>query len=150
MPPVPVQHTLAEMLARAEAQITRYAADEAAAAVANGALLIDVRQASSRERDGIVPGSLHIPLTVLEWRVAPDAPLRSPHVGGLDAQLILICDHGCSTILAAASLVELGFAGAGDVVGGFAAWRDRGLPTLPAPVRRLDSHEPDGMGGSDL
>jgi rhodanese-related sulfurtransferase len=114
-----------------------------------GALLIDVRPADARERDGIVPGSLHIPRTVLEWRLAPDGAWRSPHVGGLDAQVILICDHGYSTILAAATLVDLGYERAGDVIGGFAAWRNASLPTAAAPERRPDAVELPGMTGPD-
>ena len=78
---------------------------------------------------------VHIPRTVLEWRLDPESPWRNPHVGSLDQQIVLICDHGCSSILAAATLVELGFARAGDVVGGFAAWRDAGLPGV-RPSRR--------------
>ena len=52
---------------------------------------------------------------------------------GADEQVIVLCDHGFSSVLAAASLADLGFARAGDVVGGFVAWRDAGLPTIPAP-----------------
>jgi rhodanese-related sulfurtransferase len=80
-----------------------------------------------------VPGSLLIPRTVLEWRLAADSEWRSPHAPGLDEQVIVLCDHGESSSLAAASLVALGFTRAGDVVGGFAAWVAAGLPVVPAP-----------------
>ena len=63
-----------------------------------------------------------------------DSPWRNVHVGGLDQRLILICDHGYSSILAASNLVHLGFYRAGDVIGGFEAWKDTGLPI--APCRR--------------
>ena len=96
-----------------------------------------------------MPGSLHIPRTVLEWRLDPAGPRRNPHVGGLDEQVILLCDHGCSTVLAAATLVNLGFRRAGDVVGGFLAWREAGLPTGRAPQRRRSAGEPAGMNGPD-
>jgi rhodanese-related sulfurtransferase len=65
---------------------------------------------------------------VLEWRIGLDSPWRNRHLGGLDQQLILICDHGYSSILAASNLVELGFYRAGDVIGGFEAWTASGLP----------------------
>lgn len=78
-------------------------------------------------------GSLHIPRTVLEWRLDPDSEWRSPHAPGLDERVIVLCDHGESSSLAAATLVELGFTRAGDVVGGFAAWIEAGLPVVPAP-----------------
>jgi rhodanese-related sulfurtransferase len=128
--------TLEQLLDAARARIATLEPAEALTAAEHGALLIDIRSDLDRERDGIVPGSLHIPLTVLEWRLDPDSPWRSPYVGGLDQRLILLCDHGCSSVLAAARLVDIGFAGAGHVVGGFAAWRDAGCPTAPAPPPR--------------
>ena len=140
--------TLADLLRAAEARIERYAPVEAAAAVAQGARLIDIRSTDDRERDGVVPGALHIPRTVLEWRLDPDGAWRSPHVGGLDEPVLLLCDHGFSSLLAAATLVDLGFERAGDVVGGFAAWREAGLPVAPAPPRRAPGGLP-GMGPPD-
>ena len=86
------------LLAEAAHRIERRSPDDVAAAMQAGALLIDVRSSENRARDGIVPGSLHLPRTVLEWRVAPDSEWRNPHVGGLDSELILICDHGDSTV----------------------------------------------------
>jgi rhodanese-related sulfurtransferase len=74
---------------------------------------------------------------------------RNPHVGGLDKQVLLLCDYGCSSVFAAAALVELGFARAGDVVGGFAAWREAGLPTVPSPPYRRGPGEPAGMRPPD-
>jgi len=67
---------------------------------------------------------------VLEWRLDPDSPWRNPRVGGLDARLILLCDHGCSSALAAATLVDLGFERVADVAGGFEAWQAAGLPVV--------------------
>jgi rhodanese-related sulfurtransferase/GNAT superfamily N-acetyltransferase len=124
--------TLAALLARATAAIERLSPAEALAAMGNGALLVDIRSDLARGRSGIVPGSIHIPRTVLEWRVAADSQWRNPSIGE-DRQLIVICDDGCSSTLAAATLVELGFTSAGDVVGGFAAWREAGLPVTAGP-----------------
>jgi Rhodanese-like domain len=91
-----------------------------------------------------VPGSLHIPRTVLEWRLDPDSAWRNPHAGGLDQELVLICDHGCSSLLAAATPADLGFTRVGDIIGGFAAWREatcrwrsrapRTAPRTPRPA----------------
>jgi rhodanese-related sulfurtransferase len=139
------RRTLEDLLEAARARIERLEPADALAAVEQGAVLIDIRADVDRERDGIVPGSLHIPRTVLEWRLDPDSPWRNPHVGGLDQQILLLCDHGCSSVFAAATLVDLGFARAGDVVGGFAGWRDAGLPTAPAPSDRRAPGEPAGM-----
>ncbi|HEX5450740.1 MAG TPA: rhodanese-like domain-containing protein [Gaiellaceae bacterium] len=121
--------TLAELLAEAEARVTRFTPQEAYTAMADGALLVDLRSQPARDRDGIVPGSLHIPRTVLEWRVALDSDWRSPFVGGPDEQIVLLCDDGYSSLLAAETLAGLGFARVGDVLGGFAAWKDAGLTT---------------------
>jgi rhodanese-related sulfurtransferase len=144
-----VGRTLHELLAEARARIERLEPADALAAMEDGALLVDIRSEANRGRDGIVPGSLHIPRTVLEWRVAPDSPWRSPHVCGPEGRVVLLCDHGYSSSLAAATLVELGFARAGDVVGGFEAWRAAGLPTADAPVRPRDRSELGGMGPPD-
>lgn len=143
------RRTLDDLLTDAEQRIARYTPAEALTAIGSGALLIDIRSDSDRERDGIVAGSLHIPRTVLEWRTDLDKPWRSPYLDGYEQQLILLCDHGCSTILAAATLVELGFTRAGDVIGGYAGWRDAGLPTRPAPSRRRGPNEPAGMSAPD-
>ncbi len=144
------RRTLDDLLAAARARIERLEPTAAFTAVEQGALLIDIRADVDRERDGIVPGSLHIPRAVLEWRLAPDSAWRSPHVGGLDDRIVLLCDHGCSSVFAAASLVDLGFGRTGDVVGGFAAWCAAGLPTMPSPNYRRGPGEPAGMRPPDL
>jgi rhodanese-related sulfurtransferase len=141
----PQRRTLEELVQAAAAAITRLRPEEAAAAVGNGATLIDIRSDLDRERDGIVPGSLHIPRTVLEWRLAADSAWRNPYAPGVDEQIILMCDHGCSSVLAGATLVELGFATASDVIGGYAAWREAALVTAPAPRHRRRPGELAGM-----
>jgi rhodanese-related sulfurtransferase len=127
--------SLDRLVRDAAEQITRLEPQQAFAAAAAGAQIIDIRSRDAREQHGVIPGSLHIPRTVLEWRVAPDSQWRNPHIGGLDEQLILICDHGYSSILAAYNLVQLGFHRAADVIGGFEAWKRDGLPTAPPQTR---------------
>jgi rhodanese-related sulfurtransferase len=143
------RRTLPQLLAEAGSRIERLEPPAAAAAVAEGALIVDIRSDVDRERDGIVPGSLHIPRTVLEWRLDPDSAWRSPHVGGLESRIVLMCDHGCSSVLAAATLAELGFERVGDVIGGYEAWRASGLPTMPAPPYRRAAGELAGMRPPD-
>ena len=142
--------TLQTLLAAAASRIERRSPAEAYDAMQAGALLIDIRSSEDRERDGIVPGSLHIPRTVLEWRMAPDSDWRNPHVGAVDREIILICDHGDSTVFATASLVDLGFTRASDVIGGFLEWRAAGLPTTSAPRERRGADELAGMSGPDV
>jgi rhodanese-related sulfurtransferase len=126
--------SLERLVNEAAEQITRFSAPQAFAASTSDGLIVDIRSHDARDLYGVVPGSLHVPRTVLEWRIALDSPWRNPHLGGLDQRLILICDHGYSSILAARNLVQLGFHRAGDVIGGFEVWRDSGLPV--APCRR--------------
>lgn len=139
------RQTLDQLLAEARARVDRYEPRAAFGAVERGALIIDIRSVVDRERDGIVPGSLHIPRTVLEWRLDPDSAWRNPHLGDLDQEIVLVCDHGCSSLLAAATLVDLGFTRVGDIVGGFAAWREAGLPTVQPSTPPLDPGELPGM-----
>ncbi len=127
--------TLEELLESARSRIERLSAYEAFAAAADGALIVDIRSDADREHAGVVPESVHIPRTVLEWRLAPESRWRNPHVGGLDRQIVVICDHGFSSSLAAATLVDLGLGRVGDVVGGFEAWQASGLP-IAKPARR--------------
>lgn len=120
--------TLNELFDGARGRIRRYTPREAHAAVQEGAVIVDIRSSDSRERDGVIPGAHHVPRTVLEWRVASEADRNADLEG---RRLILVCDHGFSTVLAAATLVGLGF-DVGDVIGGFEAWRADGLATTVA------------------
>jgi len=123
-----VRVSINEMLESARARLNRLEPAEALEATAAGALLIDTRSADVVARDGSIPGSLHLPLSVLEWRVDPESPHRDPRVKDLDAHVVVICAHGYSSSLAAARLQDLGFHRATDVVGGFEAWKRAGLP----------------------
>ena len=112
----------------------------------NGSVIVDLRSHDERARDGVIPGSVHVPRSVLEWRVDPDSGYSNPVVADDEAELILVCHEGYSSSLAAASLSELGHGRVSDLVGGFDAWRDAGLETIaaPPPVEGLP-----GMGGRD-
>jgi rhodanese-related sulfurtransferase len=139
--------TLAELLREAEALIDRLSPAEAFERARAGALIVDIRSDREREGSGVVPGSIHIPRTVLEWRLEPGGAWRNQHVDGVDRRLIVLCDHGYSSVLAAATLAQLGYTSVADVVGGFEAWRDCGLPT--ARPRRRDDGELAGMAGPE-
>lgn len=137
--------TIAELLAAARSRLDRLEPEQALDAQREGALLIDTRSDGERQRDGVIPGSLHIPLSVLPWRLDPDADpaFHNRHVQRLDQQLVLVCAHGYSTSLAAALLQDLGFTRATDLAGGFVAWREAGLPVVTAPD---DAPSVPGMG----
>ncbi|HEV7133882.1 MAG TPA: rhodanese-like domain-containing protein [Gaiellaceae bacterium] len=111
------------MLAAARARIVRYSPAEAAAA--DDILLVDLRSGDERAETGVIPGSLHVGRSVLEWRADPTSDTHDPRLAG--KRLVLVCAHGHSSSLAAASLVELGV-DAGDLEGGFEGWVAAGLP----------------------
>lgn len=138
--------TIVDVLDEARRRLDRLDPERALAAQRAGALIVDTRSHDERRRTGVIPGSLHIPLSVLPWRLDPaaDPSFRSPYVEGLDQQLVLVCAHGYSTSLAAALLQDLGFANATDLDGGFTAWQERGLPVRPA--RAVDEGVPPGLG----
>ena len=100
----------------------------AATAMREGATLVDTRDVDVRSRDGRIPGAVHIPLSVLEWRVDPTSGHQSPALAGREDRLVLICHEGYSSSLAAVRLHDLGFPNTTDVVGGFVAWVAAGLP----------------------
>jgi rhodanese-related sulfurtransferase len=123
--------TVEELLARARARLRRLEPAEAAAAMADGAVLVDVRSDAQRERDGVVPGAVRIGLEVLAWRCDPASQWRDPAVSDPARRVILMCDAGYSSSLAAETLQELGLPHATDLAGGFRAWRAAGLPVTP-------------------
>jgi rhodanese-related sulfurtransferase len=117
-----------QVLAAAQARLRRLTPAQAAAAMREGSILVDTRDGDLRSRDGRVPGSVPIPLSVLEWRVDPSSGHQSPVLAGHEDSLILLCHEGCSSSLAAVRLHDLGFENTTDVVGGFVAWAAAGLP----------------------
>ena len=102
----------------------------AAEAQARGAILVDIRPHAYRAAEGEIPRALVVERNVLEWRFAPDSPWRLPQAGA-DAHLILVCNEGYASSLAADELRRLGVRAATDLAGGFRAWAAAGLPTVP-------------------
>ncbi|HEY4236032.1 MAG TPA: rhodanese-like domain-containing protein [Gaiellaceae bacterium] len=105
------------MVAEARSRIPRYTSQEAAADP--GLLLVDVRSEDERKRTGVIPGSKHVPYSVLPWRADQTSEWRDDELAG--RRLCLVCMHGESSSLAAASLVDLGI-DAGDLIGGYEGW----------------------------
>jgi rhodanese-related sulfurtransferase len=120
--------TINEVLAAAQARLHRLTPREAARAMRDGATLVDTRDGDVVARDGLITDAVHIPLSVLEWRVDPASGHQSAAIAGREDRLILICRDGYSSSLAAIRLHELGFTNTTDVIGGFAAWVAAGLP----------------------
>lgn len=124
--------TIDELLAQARDGLARVGPREARDAIAAGALMIDIRSEAQRAADGIVPDAIWFARNVLEWRCDPSSEAHDDRVGDLERHVIVMCDEGYQSSLAAATLQQLGFAAATDLVGGFQAWRAAGLPVAPA------------------
>jgi rhodanese-related sulfurtransferase len=122
--------SLAELLANAQRQLIRLSAGELHQLMNDGQVVVlDTRTPTDRATYGCIPGAIHTPRTVLEWRVALDAPLRIKEITHHDQHLVVVCNEGFSSSLAAVSLQVLGFHRATDLRGGMLAWIADGFPT---------------------
>jgi rhodanese-related sulfurtransferase len=110
------------LLGRARSRLERVTPADLPAEVAAGAVVVDIRPVEQRERDGGLPGALVVDRNVLEWRLDPTSPYRLAGMDDADARVILVCDEGYGSSLAAATLQELGLRRATDLVGGYQAW----------------------------
>lgn len=129
---------ISALLDKARQRIVRYEPAVAAEAMWHGAVLVDLRPIEYRWRFGEVPGAIAVSRHVLEWRmdVTSEHRIKELRHGGYDQEIVLMCNEGYTSSLAAAQLMDqLGLTAVRDVVGGFAAWRAAGLPT----VSRLDT-----------
>jgi rhodanese-related sulfurtransferase len=120
--------TVDELLARARGGLQRVTPGEAARRQRAGALLVDIRLTEQRRADGTIPDAIAVSLNHLEWRLDPASASRLGVVHDHDIDIVLCCDEGYASSLAAARLHELGLHRATDVIGGFQAWRAAGLP----------------------
>jgi rhodanese-related sulfurtransferase len=133
----PGARTIDEILAAARQRLVRVTPQEAFRETAAGAVLIDIRPAAQRGRDGEVPGSAVVERNHLEWRLDPCSDARLPWVTGYDHRIIVFCQDGYTSSLAAAALLDLGLYRATDMTGGFSAWAAAGLPSAPGGMARV-------------
>jgi MFS family permease len=145
--PAPLRRTVSELLAEAQRRIApRLDPAQAFAALGDGAALVDLRSQDERRREGIIPGSIHIPRSVLEWRLDPDSGYSNPHIR-LEQKIVVFCAHGFSSSFAAVTVRELGCRSSTDIVGGFAGWKAAGFPVLEFDeAQELSEGELPGMG----
>jgi rhodanese-related sulfurtransferase len=120
--------TIQDLLEAARARLDRLEPLAAQAEAHSGAIVVDTRCAEARLASGVIPGSIHVPLSVLYWRLDRTSGHHDRRLSDRDRRVILVCADGYSSSLAAATLRELGFARATDVVGGFNGWAAAGLP----------------------
>ena len=129
-----------ELLERVRAGLDRVQAEAAHEAARTGdALLVDIRYAALRERDGMIPGALVVERNELEWRLDPLGSHRAPEATNHDLHVVVVCNEGYASSLAALSLRQLGLHRATDLVGGFQAWRRAGLPVVVPDAVTADS-----------
>jgi len=118
-----------EALARARARLSRVAPADLASLPADH-LLVDIRPLHNRVADGEIPGAVPVERIVLEWRLDPGGSHRLPGFTA-DTVVVVFCNEGYASSLAARDLRDLGLSHATDLVGGFRGYRDAGLPTQP-------------------
>ena len=119
--------TIDDVREAARARLARLSPGEAAQALGEGAVLVDIRPAAQRAEEGSVPDALVVERNVLEWRFDPSSDASLP-IADHDLQVVVLCSEGYTSSLAAAALQEIGIHRATDVVGGFHAWVAAGLP----------------------
>jgi rhodanese-related sulfurtransferase len=130
----PERRSIDQLLQEARSSLVRLTPHEALEAQRDGATIVDIRPQANRDNEGQLPGAVVIERTVLEWRLDPASPDRLPFATyGL--HLILVCNEGYSSSLAAATMQDMGVSRATDIDGGFRAWKAAGLP-----VRALGNH----------
>jgi rhodanese-related sulfurtransferase len=125
------RQSIEQLLTEARARLRRLEPATALTAQSEGAILIDLRCADQRRESGIIPGSVHVPLSVLFWRLDQTSGYDDPRLSDPTREVVLLCADGYSSSLAAATLQDLGFDRATDVIGGFTAWAGAGLPLEP-------------------
>lgn len=126
-----------QFLAAARAELDRVDPRRAAELQQDGGLIVDIRPATNRAAEGEIPGSVPVERIVLEWRLDPNGAHRIP---GFDADtpVVVVCNEGYASSLAARDLRRLGLRNATDLVGGFRGWAKAGLPVSPGASRAID------------
>lgn len=132
--------TIHDKVFAARARIKRATPHELAERLqgSNAPTVVDTRTAVDRGRFGAIAGSIHVPRTLVEWHLDPANGYRHPEVRSFDQPLVLVCNGGYSSSLAAASLLDLGFTDVGDLVGGVRAWLEAGLSVVEPDHTHLD------------
>lgn len=114
--------TLNQLLLESRIGLERIHASDLEREMAAGALVVDTRPVDQRDRDGDLPGAIVIDRNVLEWRLGPSSPHRLPIGNDPARRIVVVCNEGYSSSLAAHTLQRLGLARATDLIGGFQAW----------------------------
>lgn len=122
--------TAEDLLAQARARLRRVTGAQADDLRRAGAVLVDIRPHANRLAEGEIPGAVVVERIVLEWRLDPAGEHRLPGLTA-DTPVVILCNEGYASSLAAADAQRLGLVHATDLIGGFRAWKDAGLPVVP-------------------
>ncbi|MDT4989106.1 MAG: hypothetical protein QOI74_3200 [Micromonosporaceae bacterium] len=123
---------IADILAEARSRLDRLdPADAYRAQRDNGAVLVDIRPVAQRVASGEIPDAVVVERNVLEWRFDPTSDARLPIADRYDLPVIVYCEEGYTSSLAAAALQDVGLFRATDLAGGMVAWLAAGLPVRP-------------------
>ena len=114
--------TVDAWLTRARALLDRVQPQDLAQEIADGAIVIDTRDSANREAEGALSGSVTVTHNVLERRMSPSSLTCLEGITA-DSRVIIVCNDGFSSSMAAAGLHDLGLPRATDLVGGYRAWR---------------------------
>jgi rhodanese-related sulfurtransferase len=136
----PTRFTVHDLVFEARSTIRRIGAEDLATALEGPSppTVVDTRTNTDRHRYGVIAGSIHAPRTVVEWHLDPANGYRHPAVESLDQPIVIVCNGGYSSSLAAANLVRLGFTDVADLIGGMRAWTAAGHPTVEPDHSHLD------------
>ncbi|MBI2718670.1 MAG: rhodanese-like domain-containing protein [Rhizobiales bacterium] len=131
--------TVEQLLDEARSQLpNRLTPEETLREMAAGALVVDIRGDEQQRQDGLIPGALVIRRNVLEWRCDPVSPWHHPAITHHGQKVVVVCNEGYQSSLAAANLQQLGMKQATDMMGGYSRWKELGLPNVP--------YDPDALG----
>jgi rhodanese-related sulfurtransferase len=143
----PQVRSIDEVLSEARGRLSRVDPQDAHERYLGGALLVDIRYELLRRRDGVIPGALIVERNELEWRLDPLCDYRLPQAAHHELDVLVLCNEGYASSLAALSLQQLGLRRATDVIGGFQAWAAAGLPVVrPRAQCRQRTVEPGEAG----
>jgi rhodanese-related sulfurtransferase len=148
----PLFRSVDDLLSDARSRLARLEPAGAAAALADGALLVDIRPSWQRSVEGEIPGSIVIERNHLEWRLDPGSSSRVAWARN-GQTWVVVCSEGYTSSLAADALNSIGVP-ATDIVGGFRGWQAAGLPTvagrtrLDSQVGSPDTEQADGASSS--
>ena len=135
--------TVDEMLSEARAMLApRLSPVAAYREMQQGAVLVDIRSLEQRIRDGEIPNAAVINRNEFEWRCDPSAPWRHERInkGDYRQRILVLCNQGYQSSIAAANLVRIGLSNVTDIEGGMQGWLSDGLPVVPietATIRAL-------------